>query len=185
MAQLTSFMQVSVDGCYADATGDMSFAHRDDDESRAFMTENAMGGGMLVFGRVTYEQMAQYWPTALAAENAPAAAASINAMPKVVFSRTLKQTTWQNSRVVKGELVREIRKLKAESKVGIAILGSGSVVAALARENLIDRYQLMIVPVVLGDGKRFLEGVETRPRLTLEKSRTFRNGNVFVTYRGG
>jgi dihydrofolate reductase len=178
-------MQVSVDGCYADATGDMSWAHRDDAESQAFMTDNAASGGMLLFGRITYELMAQYWPTPLAAQNTPAAAESINAMPKVVFSSTLKQAKWQNSRVVKGELVREIKKLKAESSVDMAILGSGSLVAALARENLVDLYQLMIVPIVLGDGRRFLEGVESRPRLKLDKTRTFRNGNVFVTYRGG
>lgn len=185
MARLTSFMQLSIDGCYADASGDMSFAHRDDAEAQAFMTDNAMNGGMLVFGRVTYELMAQYWPTPLAARNSPVAAASINAMPKVVFSSTLEQAVWENSRVVKGDLVREIKTLKAESKLDIAILGSGSIVAALARENLIDLYQLMLVPVVLGDGQRFLEGVESRPRLTLDKTRTFRNGNVLVTYRGG
>lgn len=185
MAKLTSFMQVSVDGCYADAMGDMSWAHRDDAESQAFMTENATSGGMLLFGRFTYELMARYWPTPLAREHAPAAAASINAMPKLVFSSTLKRAPWQNSRVVKGELVREIKKLKAESDVDLAILGSGSIVAALARENLVDVYQLMIVPIVLGDGRRFLEGVESRPRLKLDKTRTFKNGNLFVTYRGG
>ena len=185
MAKLTSFMQLSIDGCYADASGDMSWAHRDDAEAQAFMTDNAVNGGMLVFGRVTYELMAQYWPTPVAARNAPAAAASINAMPKVVFSSTLERASWENSRIVKGNLVREVKKLKAESKSDIAILGSGSVVAALAREGLIDLYQLMIVPIVLGDGQRFLEGVESRPRLRLDKTRTFRNGNVLVTYRGG
>jgi dihydrofolate reductase len=185
MAQLTSFMQVSLDGCFADETGDMSWAHRDDAEARAFLTENARGGGMLVFGRVTYELMTHYWPTPAAAQNAPEAAASINRMPKVVFSHTLKKATWENSRVVKGDLVREIKKLKAESPLDMAIMGSGSIVAALARANLIDLYQLMIVPIVLGSGKRFLEDVDNRPRLTLDKTRTFKNGNVYLTYRGG
>jgi dihydrofolate reductase len=185
MAQLISFMQVSIDGCFADETGDMSWAHRDDAEAQAFMTENATGGGMLLFGRVTYELMTRYWPTPAAAQNAPVAAASINRMPKVVFSRTLKRATWENSRVVQGDLVREVKKLKAEGTLDMAIMGSGSIVAALARENLIDAYQIMIVPIVLGAGKRFLEGVDSRPRLTLDKTRTFKNGNVFVTYRGG
>lgn len=116
MGKLTSFMQLSIDGCYADASGDMSWAHRDDPEAQAFMSDNATNGGMLVFGRVTYELMARYWPTPLAARNAPAAAAGINAMPKVVFSRTLERADWQNSRVVQGDLVRRSRSSRPRAR---------------------------------------------------------------------
>jgi dihydrofolate reductase len=176
---------VSIDGCYADETGDMSWAHRNDAEAQAFLTENTSRGGMLLFGRVTYELMSQYWPTPQAARAVPAAAESINRMPKLVFSKTLKEASWQNTRVVSGDLAREVKKLKAEGTLDMAIMGSASIVAALARANLIDLYQIMIVPIVLGQGRRFLEGVDNRPALELEKTRSFKNGNVFVTYRGG
>jgi dihydrofolate reductase len=173
---------LSLDGCYADETGDMSFAHRDDAETKAFMAENAKGGGMLLFGRVTYEMMLQYWPTPLAAKNDPVVARQMNDLPKLVFSKTLKETNWKNTRLVKGDLGREVRKLKAEGSLDMAVLGSGSLVAALASQNLIDEYQLLINPVILGGGKRLFAGVAERPDLKLEKTRTFKNGNVFVSY---
>ena len=104
MARLSSFMSVSVDGCYADRNGDMSWAHRDDAEMRAFTAENAKGGGMLVFGRLTYQMMEAYWPTPLAAKNEPAVAKSINELPKIVFSKTLERAAWSNTTLVRGDL---------------------------------------------------------------------------------
>jgi dihydrofolate reductase len=177
-------MSVSIDGCYADRNGDMSWAHRNDPEIRAFTADNAKGGGMLVFGRVTYQMMEAYWPSPHAAQNEPAVAERINALPKVVFSKTLERADWSNTTLARGELEREIGKLK-QGSLDIAILGSGSLVAALADANLIDAYQLMIVPVILGDGKRLFRGVKKPPRLELESTRRFANGNVFVSYRSG
>jgi len=184
MARLSSFMSVSVDGCYADRNGDMSWAHRTDPEMRAFTADNAKNGGMLVFGRVTYQMMASYWPTPHAAKNEPAVAEGINKLPKIVFSKTLERADWSNTTLVRGDLVREIAKLKLGS-LDLATLGSGTLVAALAEANLIDVYQLMIVPVILGDGKRLFGGLKTPPRLELESTRRFANGNVFVSYRSG
>jgi len=182
MARLSSFMSVSIDGCYAARNGDMSFAHRDDAEIRAFTAENAKGGGMLLFGRVTYQMMASYWPTPLATKNDPAVAKGMNEMPKVVFSKTLERADWSNTTLVRGNLAEEAAKLK-EGSLDMAILGSGTLVAALAEANLIDAYQLMIVPVILGDGKRLFDGVKKPPKLELESTRRFANGNVFVRYR--
>lgn len=184
MARLSSFMSVSVDGCYADRNGDMSWAHRDDAEMRAFTAENAKGGGLLVFGRLTYQMMEAYWPTPLAAKNEPAVAEAINQLPKVVFSKTLDRAEWSNTTLVRGDLPREIAKLK-EGSLDMATLGSGTLVAALAQANLIDVYQLMIVPVILGGGKRLFDGIAKPPRLELESTRRFANGNVFVCYRPG
>lgn len=182
MARLSSFMSVSVDGCYADRNGDMSFAHRDDEETRAFAAENAKGDGMLVFGRVTYQMMAAYWPTPLAAKNDRAVAEGMNRRPKLVVSKTLERADWSNTTLVRGNLEREIAKLK-EGSLDMAILGSGTLVAALAAANLIDSYQLVIVPVILGEGKRLFGGVAKPPRLALESTRRFANGNVLVSYR--
>jgi dihydrofolate reductase len=182
MARLSSFMSVSVDGCYADRNGDMSWAHRDDPEMRAFTAENAKGGGMLVFGRVTYQMMEAYWPSPHAAKNEPAVAEGINKLPKVVFSKTLERADWNNTTLARGDLGREVAKLKKGS-LDLTILGSGTLVSSLAEAKLVDEYQLMIVPIILGDGKRLFDGVKKAPRLALESTRRFANGNVFVCYR--
>jgi dihydrofolate reductase len=182
MARLISFLNVSIDGCYADANGDMGFAHHDDAEMKAFTTENAKRGGMLLFGRLTYELMIRYWPTPLAAKHDPAVAERMNAMPKVVFSRTLEKAAWQNTRLVASDALREVRKLKRESPLDMATLGSGRLVAALAAENLVDEYQMLVNPVVLGDGKRVFAGVHGMPPLALRGTRAFKNGSVLLTY---
>lgn len=182
MARLISFLNVSIDGCYADADGNMGFAHHDDAELKAFTIENAKRGGMLLFGRLTYELMIQYWPTPLAAQHDPVVAERMNAMPKVVFSRTLKNAGWQNTRLVAGDLAGEVQKLKRESSLDMATLGSGQLVAALAAENLIDEYQLLVNPVVLGDGKRVFARVRGLSALALRGTRTFKNGCVLLTY---
>src|SRR4051812_12305715 len=99
MRKLAVFNHVSLDGYFVDMHGDMSWAHQHapDQEWDAFVAENARGGGALVFGRVTYELMASFWPTPAALEQLPAVAERMNAMPKVVFSRTLEQASWNNT----------------------------------------------------------------------------------------
>src|SRR6202171_2992485 len=83
----------------------------DDAEFNAFVAENASGGGQLLFGRITYELMASYWPTPGAIKNDRIVAEGMNSMPKVVFSRTLDKASWRNTKVVKGDLASEIQKL--------------------------------------------------------------------------
>jgi dihydrofolate reductase len=106
-----------------------------------------------VFGRVTYQMMG-YWPTPAAKKNDPAVAERMNAMPKVVFSRTLEQVLWSNTTLVKSDLPGAIRKLKAESGPDLVILGSGTIVAQLASAGLIDHYQLVLNPLAIGSGGR-------------------------------
>jgi len=182
MARLSSFTMVSLDGCYADAHGDMRWAHATDPEAKAFAAENAKSNGMLVFGRVTYEMMASYWPTELAAKNDAAVAEGMNRMPKVVFSKTLRSADWSGTTLVQGELVKEMKKLK-QGKRDLVVLGSGTLVGALAQAGLIDEYQLLVNPLILGGGRRLFDGVTGTPRLTLESTRRFENGNVFLRYR--
>ncbi len=182
MRKLVVFNNVTLDGYFVDMNGDMSWAHKDDAEWNAFVAENASGGGQLVFGRVTYDLMASFWPTPFAIESMPAVAAGMNSMPKVVFSRTMDQASWNNTKLVKGDLAAEIRKLKQEPGEGMVILGSGSIVAQLAPEDLIDEYQIVVNPVVLGAGKTLFEGVKERLNLKLTKSRAFGNGNVLLCY---
>ena len=114
MAILSAFISLSLDGCYADAGGDMSWAHAQDSEQAEFTASNAKGGGRLVFGRVTYEMMSAFWPTPMAAEMMPDVAAGMNAMPKTVFSWSLKSSDWRNTTVARDDLVSELTRLKGE-----------------------------------------------------------------------
>jgi dihydrofolate reductase len=184
MRKLIVFNHVSLDGYFVDKNGDMSWAKADheDAEWNAFVAENASGEGVLVFGRVTYELMASFWPTPFAIETMPVVAEGMNSMPKVVFSRTLDQASWNNTTLVKGDLATEIRKMKQAPGPGMAILGSGSIVSQLAQESLIDEFQVVVNPIVLGKGRTMFEGVKEHLPLKLTKTRAFGNGNVLLVY---
>jgi dihydrofolate reductase len=136
----------------------------------------------ILFGRITYELMAGYWPTPLAAQSNPLVTERMNSLPKVVFSRTLDRASWNNTKLVKSDPATEIRKLKQEPGLDMAIMGSGTIVAQLTQEHLIDEYQVVVIPIVLGQGPTMFEGVKERLPLKLTKTRTFSNGNVLLCY---
>lgn len=182
MRKLAVFNQVTLDGYFADVHGDMSWAHKDDAEWTAFAAENASGGGVLLLGRITYEMMASFWPTPAALMAAPAVAEGMNRMQKVVFSRTLDKASWQNTTLVRGDIVAAVRKMKHEPGKGMAILGSGSIVSQLTQAGLIDEYQIVVNPIVLGQGKTMFAGLKEKVALRLTRTRTFGNGNVLLCY---
>jgi dihydrofolate reductase len=185
MGRLVVFNNVSVDGFFVDAHGDMSWAHKRDAEWNAFAAENAAGrGGTLLFGRVTYEMMASWWPTPMAARQMPEVAAGMNAMAKVVFSRTLKKAdvAWANTRLVRSGLVAAVKKLKAERGRSLVVLGSGSIVSQLTAAGLVDELQLVVNPLVLGAGRTLFEGARAPVAMKLKGTRAFKNGNVVLTY---
>jgi dihydrofolate reductase len=183
MAKLAVFNSVSLDGYFTGSNGDLSWAHRQaDPEWDAFVESNASGGGRLLFGRVTYEMMNSFWPTEQAMKSYPVVAARMNEAQKIVFSRTLDKASWNNTRLMKGDMAAEVRTLKQEPGEGMVILGSGSVVSQLAPEGLIDEYQFVIVPVVLGTGRTMFDGMKEKLPLKLISSRAFANGNVFLRY---
>jgi dihydrofolate reductase len=184
MRKLSVFNNVSLDGYFVDADGGMRWAYRDkpDPEWNAFIAGNASGEGQLLFGRITYELMASYWPTPQAEQNMPAVAEGMNKMPKVVFSRSLDKVTWNNTKLLKGDLAAEVRKLKKEPGPGMVILGSGSIVSQLAQEGLIDEFQLAMIPIALGKGRTMFDGLKQNLHLRLTKSRAFGNGNVVLWY---
>jgi dihydrofolate reductase len=183
MRKVVVFNMVTLDGYFVDGQGDMSWAHKNDEEWNAFVGQNASGNGVLLFGRITYEMMASYWPSPLALKNSPVVAKGMNDMPKIVFSRTLNEASWSNTRLLKNDLAAEVRKLKTEPGPDMVILGSGSIVSQLAQHNLIDEYQIALSPIVLGKGRTMFEGVTDKLKLKLIKSRTFGNGTVFVCYQ--
>jgi dihydrofolate reductase len=182
MRPLRSFTNISLDGFFTDARGDMSWAHKRDDEWNAFASSNASGNGALLFGRVTYEMMKAFWPTPQAAEMLPDVAKGMNAMRKYVASRTLDAADWQNTSVLKGDLVEEVRALKAADGPDLVILGSGSVVSQLADARLIDEYQLVLTATALGKGRTPFETLGDPRNFTLKKTRAFTNGNVVLWY---
>jgi dihydrofolate reductase len=182
MRRLTVFNNVSLDGYFVDANGDMSWAHNNDPEWNAFAAENASGGGALLLGRITYDLMASFWPTARAMETMPEVAKGMNSMPKIVASRTLREPKWSNTTVVNGDLGAAVRKLKQESGPDIAILGSGTIVSQLAQEGLIDEFQIVLHPIALGKGRTLFEGAKGKLALKRTKSRSFGNGNVLACY---
>jgi dihydrofolate reductase len=184
MRRLIVFNQVTLDGYFAGRNGDIGWAHRDrnDAEWNAFVEGNAKGGGTLLFGRITYELMASYWPTPLALANDPVVAERMNNLPKVVFSRTLDKPSWSNTKLVKTGMEAAIRKMKTEPGPDMAILGSGSIVSQLAQQGVIDEYQIVVVPVVLGNGRTMFEGVGKKLTLKLARTRPFANGSVLLCY---
>ena len=182
MRKVIVFNQVSMDGFFTDRKGDMSWAHKQDPEWQEFVEGNVKGGGEALFGRKTYDLMASYWPTPLAMKNDPLIAEGMNAMPKVVFSRTLDKATWSNTRLVKKGLAAEVRKMKKTSGPDMVIMGSGSIVSKLAQEGLIDEYQIIVNPVILGRGRTLFEGIKEKQALKLSRTRVFKNGNVLLCY---
>jgi len=184
MGRLLVFNSVSLDGYFTDADGDMNFAHNPgpDAEWDGFVSGNAQGGGVLLFGRITYDLMVSFWPTAIAAQAMPVVAERMNNLPKVVFSRSMKKAAWNNTTLVRDNLPAEVKKLKRESQADLVVMGSGSIVSQLAQNGLVDEYQLVVIPVVLGRGRTMFAGLKGKIAFRLVKSRVFQNGNLFLRY---
>jgi dihydrofolate reductase len=185
MPKLAVFNQVSLDGYFTDNKNDMSWAHKSDPEWNKFVENNSTSGGRLLFGRVTYDMMNSFWPTPQAKQQYPVVAEQMNAAPKIVFSKTMKEATWNNAKLVKGDLASEVRKLKQDGGADLVILGSGSIVSQLAQEGLIDDFRIIMNPIILGSGRTLFEGLKSRANLRLVNSRTFKNGNVLLSYAKG
>ncbi|HWQ19939.1 MAG TPA: dihydrofolate reductase family protein [Methanotrichaceae archaeon] len=187
MRKITVFENVSLDGYFAGPNGEIDWFVAEPGgqaELDEFAADSIKSTEMLLFGRVTYELMASYWSTADAMKSNPVVAERMNNLPKIVFSRTLDDVKWQNTRLVKGNIEEEIKKMKCQPGGNMAIMGSGSIVSALAQLGLIDEYSIMVNPVVLGAGRSVFQGVRDRLHLKLLETRTFKNsGNVLLSYQ--
>jgi dihydrofolate reductase len=140
----------------------------------------------ILLGRVTYQAMAQYWPyqslNLLFPREQIAFADMMNSHLKIVFSKTLEGTQWNNSRLVKKNLANEISKLKRQPGKDMIIYGSGSLVSSLMQSGLIDEYELWVHPVLLGKGKSLFKGLEETHTLRLLKTRSFNSGVIILYY---
>ena len=145
MGKLSVFNFITLNGFYKGTNNDISW-HRHGTEENEFASEGLKSDSMLLFGRVTYQMMAGYWPTPMAAQNDPTVAEGMNSSEKIVFTRTLKKAEWNNTRIISDNVIEEVKKLKKNGK-DMTILGSGSIVTLFAEHGLIDEYQIMVDPV--------------------------------------
>jgi len=182
--KLGAFIHISLDGYYCDLRGDMSFAHKapDDAEWHEFVVRNASGEGILLFGRRTYEMMAAWWPTPMAAQAMPEVARGMNAAPKIVFSRTMSAAEWSNTTLVKDDVVATVRDMKSATGPDMTILGSGSILTQLVGAGLVDSLQVVVNPVALGAGRSLFSGLVTPAHFVLTNTRVFGDGSVVLWY---
>ncbi len=182
MRKLFVFNLVSLDGYFEGPKRDIGW-HNVDAEFNEYAVEMLNSVDMLLFGRVTYELMASYWPTLDVMKNDPIVAERMNNLPKIVFSKTLDKVEWKNTRLVKDNIEEEIKNIKKEPGKDIALLGSGSMMSQFEQRGLIDEYRIMVNPIVLGSGNPLFKGIKDRLKLKLTKTRTFQNGNVLLYYQ--
>ncbi len=182
MRKVSAFNFVTLNGYFEGPKGDTSW-HKHGGEEAEYSAESLKSGNTLLFGRVTYEMMVSFWPTPMAIENFPIVAEGMNKAEKIVFSRTLKKVEWNNTRLVKDNIVEEIKKMKQMPGKDMTLLGSGSILTQFAEQGLIDEYQIMVDPVVLGDGTPIFRNIKHKLDLKLTMTRTFRTGVVLLCYQ--
>jgi dihydrofolate reductase len=186
---------VTLDGYMVGPDEDISWVVAGfDPEMQADIAEDmSLKSDVFVFGRVTYEIFAAYWPSAVPYEEGdelnpaegkedPRIIRALNDFPKLVFSKTLGRSEWNNTRVIDEGLEDEIRRLKEQPGKAVNIQGSASIVQALERADLIDEYHLYVHPVLLGDGKPlFATGID-RQDFELAGIKPYANGVVAMSY---
>ena len=183
MRKIMLMSSVSLDGFFEGPDRDISW-HVVNEELSRYLNEEFRTMGAFMFGRVTYELMADVWPTA--DRNPDLSAAQIEFagiwldMPKFLFSRTVTEAGW-NTAVIHDVVPEQIAELKAQSG-GDIVLSGANLAATFMREGLIDEFQIFVHPVVLGEGRRLFEVADVRVNLNLEGTRTFSNGVVSLRY---
>jgi dihydrofolate reductase len=183
MGKLIYGLSVSLDGFVETPERSLDWVNVDE-ELHAFFNEQGRELGASIYGRRMYELMAGYWPTA--DRDASATPAELEwariwrDLPKIVFSRTLDEVSW-NSRLVRSDPVEEVTRLKAESDLDMDVAGP-TLAAPLIRAGLVDEFRLFVQPVVLGEGTRFFPDMANRIDVELLETRTFGSGVVYLRY---
>jgi dihydrofolate reductase len=184
MGNIVLMMSVSADGFIEGPDRDISWHLVDDELHRHFNEVLGSMGGFLS-GRVTWELMAGFWPTADADPDSPPPMVEFAGIwrdtPKVVWSRTLERADW-NTTIVREVDPSEVRRL-ADGTDGDLALGGADLANAFRRHDLVDEYRVYVHPVAIGRGKPLFEPVDTRTDLRLVATRTFGNGVVLLHYR--
>jgi dihydrofolate reductase len=183
MRTLYLFNMVTLDGFFEGPAKWEIDWHNVDDEFNEFSINQLNATDHLLFGRITYEGMASYWPTPEAIENDPIVASKMNSILKIVFSRTLEKADWNNTRLIKSNIVEEVLKLKRQPGKDIALFGSSNLASTFIKHGLIDEYRIMVNPIVLGKGTPLFREVSDKFKLKLLKAMTFESGNVLLCYQ--
>jgi dihydrofolate reductase len=183
MRRLVWTMSVSLDGFMEGPDREIDW-HRVDNELHQHFNDELRGAGAFLDGRVTYELMAEYWPTADTDPATPAPVVEFariwRAMPKIVYSRTLEHADW-NTTIVRDVVPQEVRALQTQPG-GDLILGGADLSATFLAHDLIDEIRVYVHPVVLGRGKPMFSHADTRRALRLDETRAFGNGVVLLRY---
>lgn len=182
MTKLIVFNAITLDGFFEGLNSDISW-HNVDEEFNEFAIENLNSISGLLFGRITYQLMASYWPTKQSVEDDPLVASKMNSLPKYVVSKTLDKVEWNNSKLIKENIMDEILKLKRREEKDLNIFGSGKLISSIIDLGLIDEFRIMLNPVVLGKGSPLFSGINSKINLELIKTKTFKNGNVLLYYQ--
>ncbi len=186
MKKISVFNHVTIDNFYTGPNGEIDWFKeiKPDEEWHKYTHSQARGSSTLIFGRTTYEMMKSFWPTQEAIKSDPAMAKAVNESPKIIFSKTLKNVEegprWKN--VILHHEINPDEIIKLKKKSDLTILGSGSIVQQFTNLNLIDEYFLVVVPVILGKGKSFFDGVDKK-NLKLVEAKSFKNGIVLLHYQ--
>jgi dihydrofolate reductase len=195
MRRIVTFDRVTADGYFATEDGKLDWAVPDEELDKAAM-QGDQAFDTILFGRRTYEMFEKFWPYALDESGAAsdphrpgrrspemrAMAVFLNETPKVVFSKKLDKATWRNSRLVHDLDPREIEALKKQPGKDMIMFGSGSIASQLTQHGLIDEYQLVVSPVLLGSGRPLLSGASKSTKVSLLEARTYPSGNVKLRY---
>jgi dihydrofolate reductase len=182
MRKIFAFIMTTLDGYYEGPNQEFDFWVVDEEFNR-FAVDQLDEVDTLLFGRVTYQGMAAYWPTPAGEQDDPRVAARMNGLSKIVVSRTLDKPDWVNTRLITGDVADELTELKERPGKDIAILGSSDLTVNLIQMGLVDEVRIMVNPVVLGAGKSVFLTAGERITLKLLKSRPFNSGNVLLYYR--
>ena len=178
MAKLVVTEYISIDGVN-DEPGNWSMPYFDADMMQFKKTE-LFSSDVQLLGHITYEGFAAAWPTF--PSDPEGFTDRMNSMPKCVVSTTLKDPTWTNTRVISGNVVEEINKLRAAPGGDILVAGSGTLVRFLAANELVDEYRFALHPIVLGAGKRVFDENSPMQGMKLQEAKTFGSGIVLLTY---
>lgn len=182
MRKLFLFNLISIDGFFEGPNKELDW-HNVDAEFNEFAIRQLNSIDMILFGRITYELMASYWPSDEAIKGDPEVAGRMNSIQKIVFSKTLPKADWSNTTLISDNAPEEVMKLKNQTGKDIAIFGSFGLALTLLPDNLIDEFRIMINPVVLGEGKQMFDEITGRLHLKLTNTKVFKSGNVLLYYQ--
>lgn len=186
MRKIIVFNLVSIDGFFAGVDGNIDW-HNVDDEFNEFAVEQTQTFGGIIFGKTTYKIFEDFWPKAVndpkMSKEDRKIAKVIDDIWKIVFSNSMNDVSWRNSTLYHDIDPEEIKKWKEmEGGKDLVIFGSGTIITQFANLDLIDEYRLLVNPIVLGNGKSFFKGMKENLKLKLTNTRTFKNGNILLTY---